>query len=63
MTKDKNFPILIDEEGINVSRLGEIINHGISASFFGNLYKNDKNFCINLFNEFQYCQGRSIQIH
>ena len=52
LTKDKNFPILIDEEGINVSRLGEIINHGISANFFGNLYKNDKNFCINLFRHY-----------
>ena len=52
LTKDKNFPILIDEEGKKVSRLGEIINHDISANFFGNLYKNDKNFCINLFRHY-----------
>ncbi len=48
LTKNKNFPILIDEEGKNVSRLRQIINHDISANFFGNLYKNEKVFCLNL---------------
>ena len=28
-----------------VSRLGRIINHDISANFFGNLYKKDKKLC------------------
>ena len=42
LTKNNRFPIIIDEEGINVSRLRNIINHNISASFFGNLYKKDK---------------------
>ena len=37
--KDKKFPILIDEEGENVSRLNKIINHNFSSNFFGNLYK------------------------
>ena len=27
VTKNKNFPIIIDEEGKNVSRLKDIINH------------------------------------
>ena len=42
LAKDKKFPIIIDEEGENVSRLKDIINHNISAKFFGNLYKKDK---------------------
>jgi len=41
--KDKNFPILIDEEGSTVSRLGNIMNHDISANYFGKLfYANQK---------------------
>ena len=45
LTKNNKFPILIDEEGKKVSRLGRIINHDISANFFGNLYKKDKKLC------------------
>ena len=33
LTKNKHFPIFIDEEGDRVSRLGNIINHNVSASF------------------------------
>ena len=33
LTNDAKFPIIIDEEGEKVSRLRNIINHGISASF------------------------------
>ena len=36
--KDKNYPILIDEEGSTVSRLRNLINHDISANYFANLY-------------------------
>ena len=49
LTKNKKFPIIIDEEGKRVSRLKNIINHNMSASLFGNLYQEDKNFCINIF--------------
>tara|TARA_B100000963_G_scaffold227700_1_gene198594 strand:+ start:929 stop:1897 length:969 start_codon:yes stop_codon:yes gene_type:complete len=44
--KDSNYPILIDEEGGKVSRLGSIINTKMfSAKYFGTLYrKNKKNF-------------------
>ena len=44
--KDTNYPILIDEEGGKVSRLGSIINtKKFSAKYFGTLYrKNKKNF-------------------
>ena len=38
-SKDRKFPIIIDEEGLSVSRLRKIINHSISANFFGKLFK------------------------
>jgi len=41
--KDKNYPILIDEEGGRVSRLNKFIDNSIfSAEFFCNLYIKDK---------------------
>ncbi len=49
LTKNKHFPIFIDEEGERVSRLGNIINNNVSASFFGTLFKNNKVFCIKIF--------------
>ena len=48
LTKNKNFPIIIDEEGISVSRLKELINHNISSDFFGSLFNKNKNFCLKL---------------
>ena len=42
LTKNKKFPILIDEEGGSVSRLHDIIDNKISANLVGNLYKKDK---------------------
>ena len=39
LTKNKNFPILIDEEGSTVTRLSNIINHNISANFSFIKYK------------------------
>ena len=45
---DKNYPILIDEEGGRVTRLNKFIDNSIfSAEFFSKLYKNNKkNFYI-----------------
>ena len=41
--KDKNYPILIDEEGGQVSRLNKFIDNSIfSAEFFSILYTKDK---------------------
>ena len=37
VTKNKHFPILIDEEGNNVSRLKDIINHNIAKIIFRNV--------------------------
>ena len=46
--KDKNYPLLIDQEGGRVNRLHKLIETSIfTAEFFGNLYKkNKKNFLI-----------------
>ena len=33
-TNDKKFPILIDEEGMKVSRLSHTYNHNINANFW-----------------------------
>ena len=52
LTKDRNFPIIIDEEGNKVSRLNAVINHNNSASFFGDLFKKDKKFCINIYSKY-----------
>ena len=41
--KDKNYPILIDQEGGRVSRLNKIIDLSLfSQDYFGKLYKHDK---------------------
>ena len=41
--KDKNYPLLIDQEGGKVSRLNKIINSSLfSQDYFGKLYKKDK---------------------
>ena len=47
--KDKKFPILIDEEGIEVSRLSRILNHNTNANLFGTLYDKDKQSAISLY--------------
>ena len=41
--KDKNYPIMIDEEGGRVSRLKKLINTDIfTGEFFGKLFKKDR---------------------
>jgi len=51
--KDKNFPILIDQEGGRVNRLKRFIElDNLNSEFFGNLYRNDRkkfNLMFNLF--------------
>ena len=50
--KDKKFPILIDEEGFTVSRLKSIINHDLTASYFGDIYKIDKKIAKSLYKSY-----------
>ncbi len=38
-TKDRKFPVMIDEEGGAVSRLNKIINHNVCQKNFGELYE------------------------
>ncbi len=52
LTKNKNFPIIIDEEGKDVSRLKELINHYVSANFFGELFYKNKILCLKLFKHY-----------
>ena len=52
-TRNKKFPIIIDEEGEIVSRLKNIINHNISAKFFGDLFLKNKKFCLKLLKHYQ----------
>ena len=49
LVRDKKFPILIDEEGLKVSRLSNILNHNLNADFFGSLYEKDKNIAESLY--------------
>ena len=42
--KDKRYPILIDQEGGKVNRIGSIISFdNLTSEYFGNLFINDKN--------------------
>ena len=52
LTKNKHFPILIDEEGSTVSRLRNIIHHNISANYFGKLYFLNKRSCVRMYKEY-----------
>jgi beta-N-acetylhexosaminidase len=52
LTKDRNFPILIDEEGLSVSRLRNIITNNIDANYFGKSYLVDKEFTIKIYKEY-----------
>ena len=52
LMKDKKFPIIIDEEGNKVSRLSNLINHNISAKFFGNLFKSNQILCLKILEKY-----------
>ena len=52
ITKDKRFPIMIDEEGKSVSRLSDLIQHNFSANFFGNLMRIDRNLGSKVFKHY-----------
>ena len=62
LTKNKNFPIIVDEEGKTVSRLKELINHNISSGFFGSLFKKNKNFCLKIFRHYINSLSETLKI-
>ena len=51
-TKNRKFPILIDEEGSTVTRLKGIINHNFEANYFGKLYKSNKKIALTLYKNY-----------
>ena len=50
--KDKNYPVLIDEEGGRVSRLNSIINNQLSQKYFGDIYTQNKKIGVNLYKNY-----------
>ena len=55
LMKDKNFPILIDEEGGRVSRLSNFFdNTAYSQKFFGNLYNKNKKFSMFVYENYMF---------
>ena len=52
LTKDRKFPIMIDEEGLAVSRLSSIINHNFSQKFFGDIYNSNPSFCLTFYKNY-----------
>ena len=54
ITKNKKFPIIIDEEGATVSRLTNLLNHNISSNFFGDLYQKNKIFTLKILKIYLY---------
>jgi beta-N-acetylhexosaminidase len=52
LSKDKNFPILIDEEGGTVSRLSNLMDNNFSMNLFGKLYQMNKKICIQIYKNY-----------
>ena len=51
-SKNKKFPILIDEEGSTVSRIKNIFNHNLNANFFGKIFEKDKKTAIFIYKNY-----------
>ncbi len=58
ISKDKKFPILIDEEGGTVSRLGQLINNNIPQKLFGDLFNSNQKISISIYKNYinQLCK-------
>ncbi len=61
ITKNNNFPILIDEEGQNVSRLRNIINHNINSESFGKIFKDNKDFCKSVYKHYIFSISKILK--
>ena len=61
LTKNRNFPIIIDEEGQDVSRLKQIINHNITANLFGKLFHKNKIFSLKLLKHYINSLSRTLK--
>ena len=52
ITRDKYFPILIDEEGGAVTRVSRIIKHELYQKLFGDIYKFNSKFSTNMYKKY-----------
>ncbi len=52
LTKDKKFPIMIDEEGSSVSRLSKIIDNNFSQKLFGDMYGFNPKTCLTFYKNY-----------
>jgi len=52
LTKDPKFPIMIDEEGLAVSRLSNIINHNFSQKLFGDIYNSNPKISLTFYKNY-----------
>ncbi len=52
ITKDKYFPILIDEEGGTVTRISRIINHDLYQKLFGDIFKFNSKVSTKIYKEY-----------
>ncbi len=52
ITKDKYFPILIDEEGGNVTRISRIIKHEFYQKLFGDIFSFNPKLSINMYKKY-----------
>ncbi len=51
-TKDKFFPIMIDEEGGTVTRISRIVDHNIYQKLFGDIFKLNAKVSIDLYEKY-----------
>ena len=50
--KDKNFPILIDEEGGSVTRIGRITKHDVYQKLFGDVFNYNSKLSIDIYKKY-----------
>ncbi len=50
--RDKKYPIIIDEEGLNVSRLSNLFNNSFNSEFFGKLFEKDEDVSLALYRNY-----------
>ena len=54
VTKNKNFPIMIDEEGGTVTRIGRIVKHDLYQKLFGDIYKVNMKVSLALYKKYLF---------
>ena len=52
LSKDKKLPVLIDEEGISVTRLNNLFIHKFSQKLIGDIYNINSKLCFNIYKNY-----------